>query len=68
MAIKIILPDAYPLASAQVVGVSRVAVKEEKWQSWLRNCQGVITFSVSLLHQHPPPPFYKLHTATKHLY
>jgi hypothetical protein len=45
MAIKIVLPDAYPLASAQVVGVSRVAVKEEKWQSWLRNCQGVITFS-----------------------
>jgi hypothetical protein len=48
MAIKIVLPDAYPLAAAQVVGVSRVAVKEEKWQSWLRNCQGVITFSVSL--------------------
>jgi hypothetical protein len=47
MAIKIVLPDAYPLAAAQVVGVSRVAVKEEKWQSWLRNCQGVITFSVS---------------------
>ncbi|KAM0719105.1 hypothetical protein Q7P37_005010 [Cladosporium fusiforme] len=45
MAIKIVLPDAYPLAAAQVVGVSRVAVKEEKWQSWLRNCQGVITFS-----------------------
>lgn len=45
MAIKIALPEAYPLAPAQVVGVSRVAVKEEKWQSWLRNCQGVITFS-----------------------
>ncbi|OQO11710.1 hypothetical protein B0A48_03437 [Cryoendolithus antarcticus] len=45
MAIKIVLPEAYPLASAQVVGVSRVAVKEEKWQSWLRSCQGVITFS-----------------------
>ena len=49
MAIKVVLPEAYPLASAQVVGVSRVAVKEEKWQSWLRNCQGVITFSVSSL-------------------
>lgn len=48
MAIKVVLPDAYPLAAAQVVGVSRVAVKEEKWQSWLRNCQGVITFSVRL--------------------
>ncbi|KAI7460887.1 hypothetical protein KC357_g8860 [Hortaea werneckii] len=45
MAIKVVLPDAYPLSSAQVLGVSRVAVKEEKWQSWLRNCQGVITFS-----------------------
>ena len=48
MAIKVVLPEAYPLASARVVGVSRVAVKEEKWQSWLRNCQGVITFSVSI--------------------
>ena len=47
MAIKVVLPAAYPLASAQVVSVSRVAVKEDKWQSWLRNCQGVITFSVS---------------------
>ena len=49
MAMKVVLPDAYPLASALVQGVNRVAVKEEKWQSWLRNCQGVITFSVSLL-------------------
>jgi len=55
MAIKIVLPDAYPLAAAQVIGVSRVAVKEEKWQSWLRNCQGVITFSVS------PPSHPKQH-------
>ena len=47
MAIKVILPDTYPLDSAKVVTVNRVAVKEEKWQSWLRNCQGVITFSVS---------------------
>lgn len=47
MAIKVVLPDAYPLVSAHVTGVSRVAVREEKWQSWLRNCQGVINFSVS---------------------
>ena len=47
MAMKVVLPESYPLVSAQVLGVSRVAVKEEKWQSWLRNCQGVITFSVS---------------------
>jgi hypothetical protein len=48
MAIRVVLPEAYPLASAQVQGINRVAVKDEKWQSWLRNCQGVITFSVSL--------------------
>lgn len=48
MAIKIVLPDAHPLETAKVVGVSRVAVKEEKWQSWLMNCAGVITFSVSI--------------------
>lgn len=56
MAIKVVLPEAYPLAAAQVVGVRRVAVKEEKWQSWLRNCQGVITFSVCL--SCPPPSLY----------
>ena len=53
MAMRVILPEAYPLDFAHVQGVNRVAVKEEKWQSWLRNCQGVITFSVSaplLLH------------------
>ena len=49
MAIKVVIPESYPLAPAQVVGVHRVAVKEEKWQAWLRNCQGVITFSVSEL-------------------
>jgi len=45
MAIKIVLPETYPLTPAQVLSVNRVAVKEEKWQSWLRNCSGVITFS-----------------------
>jgi hypothetical protein len=48
MAIKVVLPESYPLESAKVLSVSRVAVKEEKWQSWLRNCQGVITFSVRI--------------------
>jgi hypothetical protein len=67
MAIKIVLPDTYPLAAAQVVGVSRVAVKEEKWQSWLRNCQGVITFSVSLTYRHTlcyPPQAKAIATMT----
>ena len=49
MAIKVVLPETYPLGSAQVLSVSRVAVKDEKWQSWLRSCQGVIIFSVSCL-------------------
>lgn len=49
MAIRVTLPEAYPLDSAKVTSVNRVAVKEEKWQSWLRNCQGVITFSVRFM-------------------
>jgi len=52
MAIVVRLPDAYPLQGARVEGVSRVAVDEKRWQSWLRNCQGVITFSVSRPHPH----------------
>ena len=55
MSMKIVLPEAYPLASAQVLGINRVAVNEEKWQSWLRNCQGVIAFSVST---HLAPSIY----------
>lgn len=53
MAIKIVLPEAYPLASAKAVGVNRVAVKEEKWKSWLHNCQGVIKFSVCVIYALP---------------
>lgn len=48
MTIRVTLPEAYPLDSAKVTSVNRVAVREEKWQSWLRGCQGVITFSVSI--------------------
>nr|POE47999.1 e3 ubiquitin-protein ligase listerin [Quercus suber] len=47
MAIKVVLPEAYPLVAAEVLGINRVAVKEEQWQGWLRNCRGVIMFSVS---------------------
>jgi len=49
MAIVVRLPEDYPLNGAKVEGINRVAVDERKWQSWLRNCQGVITFSVSKL-------------------
>ncbi|KAL1310934.1 hypothetical protein AAFC00_001157 [Neodothiora populina] len=45
MAIVVRLPEDYPLSGAKVEGVNRVAVDDRKWQSWLRNCQGVITFS-----------------------
>lgn len=47
MSIAVRLPETYPLNGARVEGVSRVAVDEKRWASWLRNCQGVITFSVS---------------------
>ncbi|KAJ9649033.1 hypothetical protein H2199_000946 [Coniosporium tulheliwenetii] len=45
MAIIVRLPGNYPLRQAVVEGLNRVAVDERKWQSWLRNTQGVITFS-----------------------
>lgn len=45
MTIVIRLPPTYPLAPVLVEGVNRVAVSEQKWQAWLRNCQGVVTFS-----------------------
>lgn len=45
MSIVIRLPETYPLASARVEGLNRVAADERKWQSWLRNAQGVIQFS-----------------------
>ncbi|EKG21184.1 Zinc finger RING-type protein [Macrophomina phaseolina MS6] len=45
MTIVVRLPPTYPLASVAVEGLNRVAVSEQKWQAWLRNCQGVVTFS-----------------------
>ncbi|KAI5363949.1 Putative E3 ubiquitin-protein ligase listerin [Septoria linicola] len=45
MAMKIVLPEAYPLQIARPEGVNRVAVTEQKWRAWLMNCQGTITFS-----------------------
>lgn len=45
MQIVIRFPDNYPLEGVKVEGLNRVAVTEKKWLSWLRNTQGVITFS-----------------------
>ncbi|KAI4714059.1 hypothetical protein J4E89_001509 [Alternaria sp. Ai002NY15] len=50
MAIRISLPAAFPLANAHIEGLNRVAVNEQKWQSWLRTSLGAITiFNGSLI-------------------
>lgn len=41
----ITLPANYPFANALVTSRARVAVSEQKWQSWLRTIQGIIMFS-----------------------
>ncbi|PSN61357.1 hypothetical protein BS50DRAFT_504653 [Corynespora cassiicola Philippines] len=43
MAMRIQLPPAFPLANAHIEGINRVAVNEQKWQSWLRTSLGAIT-------------------------
>ena len=43
--ISIRLPASYPLSRAEVTGVHRVGVPENKWQSWIRNAQGQLTIS-----------------------
>ncbi|KAF2147496.1 uncharacterized protein K452DRAFT_348186 [Aplosporella prunicola CBS 121167] len=45
MLMAIRLPPTYPLFPVQVEGMNRVAASEAKWQTWLRNTQGVVTFS-----------------------
>ncbi|KAF2023630.1 RING zinc finger protein-like protein [Setomelanomma holmii] len=50
MSMRISLPPAFPLASAHIEGLNRVAVNEAKWQSWLRTSLGAITiFNGSLI-------------------
>lgn len=43
MAISITLPPSYPLARAEVSGVHRVGIAQNKWDSWIRNAQGQLT-------------------------
>lgn len=45
LALAIQLPPNYPLGLATCNSVNRVAVDPKKWQTWLRNTQGVIAFS-----------------------
>jgi len=46
--ISLHVPKSYPLDPVDVVSVKRVAVKEEKWQSWLKATKAVIMFGVSV--------------------
>lgn len=48
MKIVIHLPPTYPLKIATVESIHRVAIPEQKWQSFLRSTQGAIQFTVSL--------------------
>ncbi|KAL5374934.1 hypothetical protein PMIN06_008724 [Paraphaeosphaeria minitans] len=43
VAMRLTLPPSFPLAPARIEGLSRVAVNEQKWQSWLRTSLGAIT-------------------------
>ncbi|KAF2789223.1 hypothetical protein K505DRAFT_328385 [Melanomma pulvis-pyrius CBS 109.77] len=50
MSMRVTLPAAFPLANAHIEGINRVAVNEQKWQSWLRISLGAITiFNGSLI-------------------
>ncbi|KAK4125765.1 hypothetical protein N657DRAFT_277799 [Parathielavia appendiculata] len=42
--ISLHVPKSYPLEPVDVVSVKRVAVKEDKWQSWLKATKAVIMF------------------------
>jgi hypothetical protein len=43
MSMRLTLPPSFPLAPARIEGINRVAVNEQKWQSWLRTSLGAIT-------------------------
>lgn len=42
--IQIVVPQSYPLEPVDVMSVKRVAIKEDKWQSWLKGIKAVIMF------------------------
>ncbi|KAK3988385.1 E3 ubiquitin-protein ligase listerin [Cladorrhinum sp. PSN332] len=47
--ISFIVPQSYPLDPVEVIGVKRVAVREDNWQSWLKRIKAVIMFGNSSL-------------------
>ncbi|KAK4226614.1 E3 ubiquitin-protein ligase listerin [Podospora fimiseda] len=47
--IAFIVPQSYPLDPVEVIGVKRVAVREEAWQSWIKRIKAVIMFGNSSL-------------------
>lgn len=54
--ISLHVPKSYPLDPVDVVSVKRVAVKEDKWQAWLKATKAVIMFGVSLSLFYSPSP------------
>jgi hypothetical protein len=53
--ISLHVPKSYPLDPVDVVSVKRVAVREDKWQSWLKATKAVIMFGVRHPSLYPPP-------------
>jgi E3 ubiquitin-protein ligase listerin len=45
ISLYITLPPSYPFANATVTSHTRVAISEQKWQSWLLTIQALITFT-----------------------
>lgn len=47
--ITFIVPQSYPLDPVEVLGTKRVAVREDKWQAWIKGIKAVIMFGNSNL-------------------
>ncbi|KAK4465790.1 hypothetical protein QBC42DRAFT_293860 [Cladorrhinum samala] len=47
--ITFIVPQSYPLEPVEVLGTKRVAVREDKWQAWIKGIKAVIMFGNSNL-------------------
>lgn len=65
--ISLRVPTSYPLDPVDVVSVKRVAVKEDKWQSWLKGTKAVMMFGVSSSLPSQPSSVRKTLTKTAEL-